>query len=426
MGAPQSLPAGFFEQNPDTLPADFFPKRSQSMLAPQEQPESGFMDRAGEFVKGAAAGIVNPILHPLDTLESMGRGIVASGTTGAGYPTVAPTGNRATDAANLQNQQNAQIQASTQGAQMLTQHPAYMAGSIAGPAAAGYGISKISPEVLTGKAQDLYQSALKPSTRIPPAKTAAIVQAGLDSGIPVSGAGLEKLGGLIDDLNDKIAATIQVDPTRPINKFAVTSRLGQTAQRFATQVNPEADLNAVSDAGNEFLRNQPGEIPAADAQAIKQGTYQQLSGKAYGEMKSASIEAQKSLARGIKEELANAFPELNDLNAADSKLLNLQPVLEKAVQRIGNQQLVGIGTPLVIGAGKAASGSSAVGIIGGLVKAVIDNPVVKSRLAISLNKAGVNLPTAMDRIAGYSTALGQAAAVANSAPPADQNTQPDH
>ena len=34
---------------------------------------------------------------------------------------------------------------------------------------------------------------------------------------------------------------------------------GETAKRFENQVNPEGDLAAISDAGNEFLRNQPGE-----------------------------------------------------------------------------------------------------------------------------------------------------------------------
>ena len=43
---------------------------------------------------------------------------------------------------------------------------------------------------------------------------------------------------------------------------------------------------------------------AADAQAMKQGTYRALGDKAYGELKGASIEAQKAQARGLKEELA--------------------------------------------------------------------------------------------------------------------------
>lgn len=258
-------------------------------------------------------------------------------------------------------------------------------------------------------AEGMYQSALKPSTTIPGPKVAAIVDTGLREGIPVSQGGLEKLAGLIDDTNNKIAATIQADPTRPINKFAVASRLSDTAKKFSTQVNPTADMNAIAEAGNDFLETQPGAINAADAQALKQGTYQQLKGK-FGELKSASIESQKALARGLKEELANAFPELSDLNARDSQLYNLQGVLERAVNRIGNHQLIGIGTPIAAGGVKAVTGSNAAAAVIGTLKAVVDNPIVKSRLAIMLSKSGggMGLGAANARVAAYSGALGSA------------------
>jgi hypothetical protein len=52
-----------------------------------------------------------------------------------------------------------------------------------------------------------------------------------------------------------------------------------------------------SGSGNEFLRNQPNDISASDAQALKTGTYRQLKSKSYGEMKSATIASQKALTR---------------------------------------------------------------------------------------------------------------------------------
>lgn len=270
-------------------------------------------------------------------------------------------------------------------------------------------------------AKRLYQSALKPSTQASPAKVDSAIATGLENKIPVSPAGVETLSSLVDDLNDKIKAQIASDPNRPINKFAVTSRLGDTAQKFGTQVNPEADLDAISNAGNEFLRNQPGEIPASDAQALKTGTYQQLQGKAYGELKSATIEAQKALARGLKDELNNAFPELANLNAQESQLFGLEPLLEKAVQRGGNHQLVGIGTPVAVGAGKALTGSTGGAVVAGLMKQVIDNPVIKSRLAIALSHAGVAPAEAFSRVAAYSSALDQAVSDAKNAPLSDRN-----
>lgn len=301
------------------------------------------------------------------------------------------------------------------------------------PPLTGAAIGELAPKVapaIEAAAKDnaarMYQSALKPSTRLSPSKVATAVNTGLEHGIPVSEAGVEKLSSLIDDVNDKIKATIAADPARPVNKFAVASRLSDTAKKFATQVNPTADLNAINEAGNEFLDTQKNPIPAADAQALKTGTYQQLSSKAYGEMKSASIESQKALARGLKEELAEAFPELKDLNAQDTRFYGLEPILEKAVQRISNHQLIGIGTPAVGISAKAITGSGPAAAVSGFMKMLVDNPMVKSRLAIMLNKASKGRLTpamAQSRVAAYSSALSKDASSASDETPADHTNE---
>lgn len=287
----------------------------------------------------------------------------------------------------------------------------------------GLGVNLAAPEVIKntvraaipssagGAASRLYQSALKPSTTMSPAEVARTVQTGLESGVPVSAGGLSKVGDLIDDLNTKIAAQVASNPNAPINKFSVASRLGDTAKKFATQVNPDSDLSAISKSGNEFLENQPTNIPASQAQAMKQGTYQQLSSRAYGELGTATIESQKALARGLKEELANTFPELSGLNAQDSKLIGLQDALESSVKRIGNHQMLGIGTPLAAAGVKAATGSTAAAGITGVMKAILDDPFVKSRVAIALHRAskgGITIPMGLAKYQGYVDALGNA------------------
>lgn len=281
--------------------------------------------------------------------------------------------------------------------------------AMAATAAAAKGIPTVARTVAPNP-EALYQSALKPSTTLSPEARTSIIQTGLKNEIPVSPAGAEKISGLIDDLNTKIKDTIDTGQRQgvTVNKFKVASRLGETADKFKTQVNPTSDLEAISQSGNEFLENQPGQIPAADAQALKQGTYRQLKGKAYGELKGASIEAQKALARGIKEELANAFPELKDLNQAESKLFQLTPEIERAIGRQGNHQLMGIGTPAVTGAAKMATGSTGIAAAAGAIKAIVDNPIVKSRIAIALNRRGIPMATANARIAAYSAALAAA------------------
>jgi hypothetical protein len=136
-------------------------------------------------------------------------------------------------------------------------------------------------------------------------------------------------------------------------------------QRFATQVNPEADLAAVQKAGEEFVRTQPKEIPALDAQAVKQGTYKQIGSKAYGELSSATKKSQKALARGIKEELADQFPEIVPKNTQEAKLFGLDDALETAVNRTRNHNLVSLGAKAAYIAGGATFGGTEGTALGG-------------------------------------------------------------
>ena len=270
-------------------------------------------------------------------------------------------------------------------------------------------------------APKLYQSALKPSTTMSASKVSQVINTGLKQEIPVSPAGAEKIGTLIDDLNQQISGKIQQGAGQgvTVNKFAVTSRLGDTAKQFGSQVNPVKDLNTIGRAGNEFLKEQPGEIPADQAQAIKQGTYQQIS-KSYGKLSNAAIESQKSLARGIKEELASQIPEIGSLNEQESQLIGLDKAMERAVNRISNHQLMGIGTPIVAGAAGAVTKSTGIGAAAGIIKAVIDDPIVKSKLAIALYKSGKGAtPMSLinSRLAAYSASL---AGASSAQPPAGQ------
>jgi hypothetical protein len=298
-----------------------------------------------------------------------------------------------------------------------------------------------SKAVLFGKTPEgAYESALKPSTTLSPAERAAVVKTGLEQAIPISKGGLEKLGGRIEALNQAIKDEIAADPTRPIDPNKVATRADVAKAKFANQVNAQGDLDAIEASKQQFLDEQ-GRKPAippkptglvdaqgrpimgqgtpaqpappmnaADAQTMKQGTYRVLKGK-FGEQGSASVEAQKALARGLKEEIASQFPEINGLNAAESKLLDLQPILERAVNRISNHQAIGIGTPVAGAAAKAVTGSGAVSVVASVLKGVLDNPSVKSRLAIAISKSSkIPISQAISRVQNYSSALGASAA----------------
>lgn len=400
--------------------AAFGPQRAK----PGEGLAQNLLREAGNFGGAAAGAIPEMIAHPLETAKMAAFPLVGM---------VAPS------------LYKPEADALTQSFQ---QHPedtiASMAGNVVGGALAGESApavaAKIAPPLanLAGRAALLgrtpaegYASALKPSTILPEAQRANIIQTGLQNEIPVSKAGVEKIGDLIDDLNDKIKDTIASDPNRPIDPNAVATRADIARARFANQVNASPDLQAIEGVKNQFLAEQ-GQTPtqaappmgAADAQAMKQGTYRVLAGK-YGEQGSAAVEAQKALARGLKEEIATQFPEIGNLNANESKLLDLQPILERAVNRISNHQAIGIGTPIAGTAVKALTGNTGAGVVATVLKSVLDNPMVKSRLAIAVSK-GSNVPIlqAMDRVQAYSSTLGASAASTQASSSADNQNQP--
>lgn len=420
---PVDISAGLVPKEAPPEEKSLFQKAKDNFNAATQgaQPGDGAVKGFIENVGQGGAQTLRAIAHPLDTLDSMGHAIA--------HPL--DTAHAEVDALRADPSRfigNAVGQAGT--------------GAILGDAA-GAAVKAVAPAVvpavgrvaLLGKTPEgAYESALKPSTTLSQADRAAVVQTGLDKGIPVSKGGLEDIGNAIDSLNQQIKDKIAADPTRPIDPNAVASRADTAKAKFAQQVNAGGDLAAIDASKQQFLAEQGASTPpvgpqgpappmnAADAQAMKQGTYRVLSGK-FGEQGSAAVEAQKALARGLKEEIATQFPGISDLNADESRLLDLQPVLERAVNRIANHQLIGIGTPVAGAAAKAVTGSGSIGVVASVLKSVLDNPMVKSRLAIAVSKGSkIPISQAMDRIQTYSTALGSAAGTSSAA--SDDQTPP--
>jgi hypothetical protein len=218
----------------------------------------------------------------------------------------------------------------------LTQAPMF-AGLRVPPAAAAAGAG------LRGGAERMMHSALKPGVKYAKGADSAIDTL-LEKGINVTPGGLEKLQTQIGDLNSRIAQLIQNSP-EVINKPAVAARLYDTLERFKKQVDPKADLATIERTWENFMEHPlltGSDIPVKTAQEIKQGTYQELKGK-YGQLGSAETEAQKALARGLKEEIAKAVPKVRQLNAEESKLLTALPMVERRVIISANKNPIGLG-----------------------------------------------------------------------------------
>ncbi len=210
-------------------------------------------------------------------------------------------------------------------------------------------------ELASDKAKDaarwLMGTAVKPTLAQHKSGDAAVaIETMLQNGISPNMKGVEKLQGLIDNADAKITQGI-ADSNAQVFMPHVADRLNDTRTTFLNQVAPNAgphgfgDIDVINDVENSFLNHPqyPGPlISVQDAQKLKQGTYRILNGK-YGEQGSAMTEAQKALARGLKEEIAQAVPGVSDANAELSKLLKTLGVTERRAFMAQNNNPMGLG-----------------------------------------------------------------------------------
>lgn len=253
----------------------------------------------------------------------------------------------------------------------------------------------------------LYQSALKPSTRMPLEKQLQIVETGIKEGVVINESGLAKLRGKIDQTNDAIDAAINTAQAqgKTVDMGEVIKRLDEVRPAFENTLLSDDYVKLFDNHVDEFVKKysiytqQPGErpvpvtwqaVPIQEAQELKRKTYTLLK-KSFGEQKAATVEAKKALARGVKEEIAKVYPEISALNKKDSALLALEAAIEPAVSRALNSNLVGLGD---IAAAAVGGVSGGVGVTAaqrtlefGLVKRIIDAPMLKSKAAIAVDKA---------------------------------------
>lgn len=208
---------------------------------------------------------------------------------------------------------------------------AAVGGGLPGLAKLGGGIGNKLKEIAQGSAESLMQSALKPTLKqLANGDAGVAVRTLLDYGINPTKAGVEKLRGLIDDLNTQVADKI-ANSTAKVQKSNVLQRLADVKTAFGHTVSPTDDIAAIDRVGDDFLAHPlyPGpDLPVQAAQKLKQGTYRALE-KKYGQMGGAEVEAQKGLARGLKEEISNAVPEVAGLNAEEAKLIKTLKVSER-------------------------------------------------------------------------------------------------
>lgn len=195
----------------------------------------------------------------------------------------------------------------------------------------------------------LMQSAIKPTTAdLRTGKGQEAVRTMLEEGVnptmqrTIFGRGLDTLKEKVGNLNNQIADIIQ-NSKGNVSKSSVLSYLDDLERKAMQQVNPANDLNAIQKVRDEFISHplaQGQTIPIQLAQKLKSGTYKAVGAKSYGELGSTTTEAQKQLARGLKEEIAIAEPSVAGINAQESSLINALNVSERrALQELNNNPM---------------------------------------------------------------------------------------
>lgn len=227
----------------------------------------------------------------------------------------------------------------------------------------------------------LMQSALKPTLEaLRTGKAERAVDTLLREGINPTAAGVEKLGAMVDDIDRQVSGRI-ANSGQTVSKRQVLGTLNDKGMELLKQVNPDEAIAAVAKSGDEFLQHpllaSGDAIPVQLAQDLKTGTYQTLK-KQYGEAKGPATEAQKALARGLKEAIEQAVPAVGPLNRRQSELINALKVAERRALVDANKNPMG----LAILAGKPGATAAFLADRSALIKGL---------LARGVNRA-TNLP----------------------------------
>lgn len=211
-----------------------------------------------------------------------------------------------------------------------------------------------APELMRQGGRMLMQSATKPTLRdLQNGDAAKAIETMLKQGYNPTQGGVKAMQGKIDALRQEIDAALQ-SSTATVDKGAVASRLQGLLDKMSKQVNPGGDIRAVQDAWSEFLAHPllsgKQTMPVQLAQEMKQGTYQALGDKPYGELAGASTEAQKQLARGLKEEISSAVPGVAEKNQLQAELLNARDIAQRRALTSDNRNPLSL-APLASGPG---------------------------------------------------------------------------
>lgn len=245
----------------------------------------------------------------------------------------------------------------------------------------------------TGAPNKMYESAAKFSTTIPKTDRDRMVQTALDEKLMPTGKGVLKLDDALSSLDSQIGNLIESATAsgQKIPRRVVFQYLHDLKSKLdgASNVDAASDVAKLDSVANDWLKHldKKGitELTPRELQDLKVDLYKKINFDVkQGKADAAVNQTRKAMARGAKDALSGAIPELTDINQRYGNLIELKDHLPRSANRIDNHNLIGIQAPLAIMTGNAAAGTP--GTLLGAVASMFDQPQVKAKTAILLNE----------------------------------------
>jgi len=181
----------------------------------------------------------------------------------------------------------------------------------------------------------------------------------LEKGINVSMGGVTKLQKTVSGLEDDISNILAKSPAT-VDKYAVAATLRDAWSKVQKELSPTASMEKVMESFHSFI-NHPllqggSRIPVELANQLKQTAYKKLGDAAYGPgvVNPATAIAEKTLARGLRENIARAEPSVVPLLKEQSDAVNVLKVMGNRAATETKNNPFGIGllaeNPLAAGA----------------------------------------------------------------------------
>ena len=158
--------------------------------------------------------------------------------------------------------------------------------------------------------------------------------------------GAEKLQALVKNEHDKVTGIIRnSDEVVPAD---ISQGLKRLEDKFRNRPNADQiknDISAVEKQFNEHkLVNGQPVLPVQIAHDLKGGYQDTIGDKGYGELKNATTEAEKTIARLMRERVAKVEPSAAEALAKESDLINAIKVIQRSKGYLsGNKNLIGLG-----------------------------------------------------------------------------------